>query len=226
MLKFWTVYIIRIVPIFFVISVGIAMLLYPGGNIHDPNQVGYVFTHNFLSELGRYVTNSGDINFFSQMLFNQAMISYLLVGIGFLFVPHYFKDDPFSYSVAWIGSIFIFIGSLFFAGVGFTPADLYFEPHVFFALNAFRLLVPGTFFYLIVLLRQKMPTFEIASLGFLCLSTIAYVIFQIVSGGPYGSAESMVQQATAQKIIVIINVASMLILSNSFNRINKRLILS
>ena len=65
MLKFWTVYIIRIVPIFFVISVCIAMLLYPGGNIHDPNQVGYVFTHNFLSELGRYVTNSGDINFFS-----------------------------------------------------------------------------------------------------------------------------------------------------------------
>ena len=45
---------------------------------------------------------------------------------------------------------------LFFAGVGFTPADLYFEPHVFFALNAFRLLVPGTFFYLIVLIRQKM----------------------------------------------------------------------
>ena len=107
MLKFWTVYIIRIVPIFFVISVGIAMLLYPGGNIHDHNQVGYVFTHNFLSELGRYVTNSGDINFFSQILFNQAMISYLLVGIGFLFVPQYFKDDPFSYTVAWIGSIFI-----------------------------------------------------------------------------------------------------------------------
>ena len=52
-----------------------------------------------------------------------------------------------------------------------------------------------------------MPTFEIASLGFLCLSTIAYVIFQIVSGGPFGSAESMVQKATAQKIIVIINVA-------------------
>ena len=130
MLKFWTVYIIRIVPIFFVISVGIAMLLYPGGNIHDPNQVGYVFTHNFLSELGRYVTNSGDINFFSQILFNQAMISYLLVGIGFLFVPQYFKDDPFSYPS--LGLVrYLFLLDHFFAGVGFTQLIYILSPMYF-----------------------------------------------------------------------------------------------
>ena len=62
MTKFWTVYIIRFVSIFFVVSVIIASYFFPGGNIHDPDQIGYSFSHNFLSELGGYITFAGDIN--------------------------------------------------------------------------------------------------------------------------------------------------------------------
>ena len=52
MINFWTVKVIRFVTIFFVIAFIIASYFYPGGNIHDPAQLGYSFTHNFLSDLG------------------------------------------------------------------------------------------------------------------------------------------------------------------------------
>ncbi len=52
MINFWTVKVIRFVTIFFVIAVIAASYFYPGGNIHDSNQLGYSFTHNFLSDLG------------------------------------------------------------------------------------------------------------------------------------------------------------------------------
>ena len=38
-------------------------------------------------------------------------------------------------------AILFFVGSIFFAAVGFTPYDLYFDEHVFFAKNSFRLML-------------------------------------------------------------------------------------
>ena len=78
MTKFWTVYVIRFVSIFFVTSVIIASFFFPGGNIHNPNQVGYSFSHNFLSELGGYITFAGDINSISSFFFNTALFCFLL----------------------------------------------------------------------------------------------------------------------------------------------------
>ena len=72
MTKFWTVYIIRFVSIFFVVSVIIASYFFPGGNIHNPDQIGYSFSHNFLSELGGYITFAGDINSISSFFFNPS----------------------------------------------------------------------------------------------------------------------------------------------------------
>ena len=60
--RFWTVHIIRFVTFFFIFSVAAASYFFPGGNIHDPSQIGYSFSHNFLSELGGYITFAGDIN--------------------------------------------------------------------------------------------------------------------------------------------------------------------
>ena len=52
MYNFWTVKVIRFIPLVFIFGVVIAMLFYPGGNIHNPEQIGYSFTNNFLSDLG------------------------------------------------------------------------------------------------------------------------------------------------------------------------------
>ena len=121
---FWTVKVVRFIPIVFTIGIVISMYYYPGGNIHDPLQTGYSFTHNFLSDLGGMNARSGESNIVSSYIFNACMISFIFGGIAFLFVPGLFKHDRTNYYLAIVGSIFFVMGACFFAGVGFTPHDL------------------------------------------------------------------------------------------------------
>lgn len=82
MYNFFTVTILRFVSIYFVISVFVAAYFYPGGNIHDQLQVGYSFSHNFLSDLGGYASRAGEVNFLSAFFFNFSMFTFAAVGIG------------------------------------------------------------------------------------------------------------------------------------------------
>ena len=108
MYKFWTVDVLRFVTIFFTISVFVSMFFYPGGNIHDPSQLGYSISHNFLSDLGGYKSHSDKLNILSALLFNTSMIMFILVGVSFLFVPRLFKDNKVNYYLSILGSIFFF----------------------------------------------------------------------------------------------------------------------
>ena len=112
---------------------------------------------------------------------------------------------------------FLFIGTLFFAGVGLTPYDLYLDIHIFFALNAFRLMVPGCLCFLIVLLRSNVQKRYAFIAGFYLFSVVAYVCYQLLStGNPFEDINEMVRQATIQKIIVILSVISVLSFSFAF----------
>jgi hypothetical membrane protein len=213
---FWTVKVIRFVPIFFVLASIIAAYFYAGGNIHNPSQVGYSVTHNFLSDLGGFRSHSGKVNILSALLFNISMIMFILVGVSFLFVPRLFKENKTNYFLSILGSIFFFLGTVFFAGVGFTPYDLYLDMHVFFAINAFRFLIPASVLYFTVLLRSSISNKYALAIIVLFLFTFFYVVYQIVSASPLESLEKMVEQATLQKIIALINVVSIFILSFAF----------
>ena len=216
MFYFWTVKVIRFVPIFFVLASIIAAYFYAGGNIHNPSQVGYSVTHNFLSDLGGFKSHSGKVNILSALLFNISMIMFILVGVSFLFVPRLFKENKTNYFLSILGSIFFFLGTVFFAGVGFTPYDLYLDMHVFFAINAFRFLIPASLLYFTVLLRSSISKKYALAIIVLFLFTFFYVVYQIVSASPLESLEKMVEQATLQKIIALINVVSIFVLSFAF----------
>ena len=216
MFYFWTVKVIRFVPIFFVLASIIAAYFYAGGNIHNPSQVGYSVTHNFLSDLGGFKSHSGIVNILSALLFNISMIMFILVGVSFLFVPRLFKENKTNYFLSILGSIFFFLGTVFFAGVGFTPYDLYLDIHVFFAINAFRFLIPASLLYFTVLLRSSISNKYALAIIVLFLFTFFYVVYQIISASPLESLEKMVEQATLQKIIALINVVSIFILSFAF----------
>ena len=110
------------------------------------------------------------------------------------------------------------MGSIFFAGVGLTPHDLYMEMHIFFALNAFRLLIPASFLFLIVLYRSKVENYFTFTILFLMLSTFAYVLYQIYGGNPLENIDNMSQQATIQKLIVLANVLCVFIISFAFSK--------
>ena len=84
MYRFWTVKLLRFVPLFFIFSVAIAIYFYPGGNIHDPEQVGYSVTHNFLSDLGGYQSRSGSGNLPSAIFFNFSVTAWSLSKTFFM----------------------------------------------------------------------------------------------------------------------------------------------
>lgn len=217
MYKFWTVDILRFVTIFFTISAFIAMFFYPGGNIHDPSQIGYSISHNFLSDLGGYKSHSGLPNLISFLIFNFSMTLFTLIGISFLFIPKLFKEDIITFIISIIGSAFLFFGTIFFAGVGLTPYDLYLDEHIFFAINAFRLLVPGLVLYFFVLMRSSVSKKYSIMIFCLLFFTFLYVVYQIISDSPLTSIEQMIEQAIIQKIITLVNIVCMFFLSFSFS---------
>ncbi|RPF90595.1 MAG: hypothetical protein CBD28_001760 [Rhizobiales bacterium TMED168] len=217
MYKFWTVDVLRFVTIFFTISVFVSMFFYPGGNIHDPSQLGYSISHNFLSDLGGYKSHSGLPNLISFLIFNFSMTLFTLIGISFLFIPKLFRDDILSFTISIIGSAFLFFGTFFFAGVGFTPYDLYLDEHIFFAINAFRLLVPGLILYFFVLIRSSVSKKYSVMIFCLLFFTFLYVVYQIISDSPLTSIEQMVEQAIIQKIITFVNIICMFFLSFAFS---------
>ena len=215
-MNFWPAIILKFIPVFFVVSVIAAINLYPGGNIHNYEQIGYVLSHNFLSDLGRFNSFTGEPNFLSMFLFNQAMFAFLIVGIAFLFIPNLYKDNKLTFTLAWLGSLSFLFGTIFFAFVGLTPYDLFFEPHVFFAVNAFRLIIPGILLYVIVLIRSKSENVFVVALSFLLAATVGYVIFQLFHNDPRQSYDAMVLQASIQKLIALTNVVCIFIFSFAF----------
>ena len=218
MMNFWTVKVIRYVTIFFVIAFIIASYFYPGGNIHDPAQLGYSFTHNFLSDLGGLESHSGEDNIISSVFFNLSMLLFFFIGISFLFVPILFKENKSTFILAIIGSLFFFIGSMFFAGVGFTPYDVFFDLHVFFALNSFRLMIPASLIYLIVFLRSSLSGKYITVITSFLFLVTAYVIYLNFGENPLSNKEAMIVSATIQKFIAFMSVMTVFSLSFGFSK--------
>ena len=219
MLNFWTIKVVRFVTCFFVFACIFAAFFYPGGNIHDSTQVGYSFTHNFLSDLGGLESHSGDKNMVSFILFNLSMILFFLVGISFLLVPVLFKENKSTFILAIIGSLFFFVGSIFFAGVGFTPYDLYLDLHIFFVLNSFQLMVPASLLYLIVFLRSSLSFKYSIVIAFFLLSVFLYVIYLNFGESPFNSKEALIISASVQKYIAFLSVASIFSLTFGFSQL-------
>ena len=209
-MHFWTVTILRVVPIFFIACVVIAIPFYPGGNLLDVGQVGYDLSRNYLSELGGYRAQSGESNFFSAFFFNMGVFAFLLVGVSFFQLFAYHRA---AYICSFIGSILMVLGCLLFAAVGLTPYDLYFKAHLFVAQNAFRFIVPATFFYVTALYLVRVPKVYLIIGVIYFVSNILYVIYQLLFENPQAGEASLIEAVIIQKIIIGL---SMLIIFFSF----------
>ena len=153
--KFWYIHVPRFIIIINIIAFTVAMMIFPGGNHLEVDQVGYSFTKNFISELGRFKSMSGDVNFFSSFIFLSTCCLNIFLGIAFLKIPKLFKQNKLSYGFALIGGILIFIGCIFFIAVGFTPEDLYFQKHIFVAEYFFNTTSLGIIFFSIAIIFSR-----------------------------------------------------------------------
>lgn len=106
----------------------------------------------------------------------------LLVGFGFLMTPKLFNENIYSLVCSWIGAISIFIACIFFAGVGLTPADLYFPEHIFAVQNAFNLVILAYIFVSLAFLFSTSSNKYTIGTIIMVFVTIAYAVY--ISGQP------------------------------------------
>ena len=174
MTKFWCVDALRIASVYYVVAVIIAILLYPGGNHIELDQVGYSLHKNFLSELGFHKTMSGDLNFFSSFFWNTAMYMLLLQGIAFLFIPSLFRENRYSFAFACLGTLFMFPACIFFVGVALTPGDIFFDAHIFTTTTAFNLYTVSIFFYVIAFISSSLSNYYTSGAILLLIAVSVY----------------------------------------------------
>ena len=199
-----------------------AMVFYPGSTFRDHFSSGYSFTQNFLSDLGRTVTFSQDINFLSSQLFNMSLI---LAGsvftLFYLQVRKVFSADD-QKNLALLGSFFGIMGGLSLMGVGLTPSDLYLDLHIICANWLFRFMFIASLLYTIVIFRHSTFKNKYAS-GYLIftITILLYIIISELGPGPKVSHFALVLQVVSQKIILLIFMGAIYIQTLGLQKLQK-----
>lgn len=216
---FWQVGVFRItitVSILFFLLTFIAMLLYPGGTMTDPHSHGYSFFLNFLSDLGRIATPSGQANLISRVLFTIALsMGALGVALFFVALTQFFPGSGIAARLSRLGAICGLVTSICFIGVAFVPLDFSGLVHYMFldaALLSF--LLAFLLLFLAVLLTPGFPRRVVWVFSAFAVLLAAYsllLLFLLLFGPKAGTLTWEIIQATGQKIIVYASILTALI---------------
>ena len=162
----------------FIFLVIMGAMSYEGGHRLDLNSEGYSFSNNYLSDLGRIKTVAGMDNSIPFYCFNSALIILSVVfSFYFLFLPSVYDESIEIQNIARVGSVFGFLASICFAGVAYTPADLFIDAHIFFADWLFRLMNLTIVFYAVTYLIMKKNYFIFSFIfGIVALVVTAHII--------------------------------------------------
>jgi len=211
---FWQFGVFRYVivtGIIFLILTGIAMLFYPGGTMTDPHVHGYAFFSNFLSDLGRTSTPSGQDNLVSRLLFMSALIIGAS-GIMLLFVAftQFFTTPGAARWLSRLGAVCGFITGLCFIGVAVVPLNRYGLVHnLFLYIASLTFIVAYLLLFLAVLLTSGFPRWCIyvfAVFALLIAGSLLVFILTLFFGPVAGTPAWEIIHATGQKIIVAASI--------------------
>jgi Protein of unknown function (DUF998) len=200
---------------FFIISTIIAMILYTGGNIENPDAPHYDFIRNFFSELGITKGHTGEPNLIPHILFS---LSVLIAGLGlipfFIAMPAFFTEKKGEKILSRFASSLAIPIALAYIGIGFTPANLYVEWHMIFVMIAFTGTVPILLIYTILLYRNnEIPRY----ISYACM------IFLVLAFGYmlnlFFGVDSIIFQVVAQKIIIYTEMISMAIAGHGIAKV-------
>ena len=216
---FYIIQLPKISTTFFIILNLFSMILYPGGNINNPNQEGYSLSYNFFSDLGTTISYSNDSNLISCILFNFSLC---LIGLSFsiLFfkLKSIFKEDKLLSIIASICGV---LSGFAYIGVAFTPANLYLDVygnpwlHIFFAHWAFRLVFISSILYAVLIIKANNFNNKYAYnfIVFGCVVLIYVLYSEFFLNDPRIYPEDLINHVIAQKVIVLWMMLSIYIYS-------------
>tara|TARA_B100001250_G_scaffold7703_1_gene6503 strand:+ start:717 stop:1385 length:669 start_codon:yes stop_codon:yes gene_type:complete len=212
----------RILLLSYIGLLTLAGFFYGGGNYIEKETLYYNFFTNFISDLGRTTSHSGDDNTISVVLFSIGMLTQIVASFFYLFnaAEYFSKDKPRTSIVAKISAA---CGAISLLGVVFTPADVpsLYSLHVFFADSVFNcaLLTLGIYAYLFYSQGLKNVTYAL----FVCLFIVfGYVVFLEIGPPPWKSIEALTMHATYQKIAALSLVGSIWIMSKGTDLLNDK----
>ena len=201
----------------------LAGFFYGGGNYVDKTTPYYNFFRNFISDLGRTTSHSGEDNTISIILFSIGMLIQLIAVLIYLVkAANYFaKDYPKISILAKCSDIF---GSFSLLGVIVTPADVptLYTLHIFFANSVFNgaFVTLGIYSYLFYSKGLKNVTYTL----FLCsLVILGYIIFLEIGPAPWKSIQSLTMHATYQKVAVLSLIATVWIMSKGTDLLDDKI---
>ena len=205
----WRAVVLIYASVQFLLLTAIAMLVYPGGAVYEPNASRYLFFRNFFSDLGATITPSGRPNLASHILFAIALGS---VGLALILASSNWQvitaRRQRSRSAGWASQAFEIVAGLGFIGIAATPWNLVLDAHNGFVRAAFGFLLAYDSCLLLIQLRNRWPAVYTAANAAYLLILIAYVA--ILLFGPRLDTKSGLEfQVGAQKIIVYASVINL-----------------
>ena len=215
-------------PIFaivaFVLLLALAMQIYPGGTVERTETVGYLFTENYISDLGRTVSHSGVENTLSFFIFLFAFAIMTCAFFTYFYGNYTFFKKKYSPqgNMFKLGTFFGMCTSLCFLGVALTPADIYLKDHVLFAEYLFRFLFGSSLLLFLSFYKMDQST-RLLSFGYLLLS-IATGMYIGLSDFELNSvlfSNNHLAEVITQKIITMTLLSGFIILGTFNNRILK-----
>ena len=188
-----------------------AIIFYEGGTMNDPTSIGYSFTRNFFSDLGKYTPE----NMTSMILFASALtICGATFIIYFFYFIKLFTEKNIYKSLSIVGCIFGMFGGLCFFGVGITPSNTVLDPHIFFANWAFRSFLITSILLTVVLFKDKrFNKFYAGGYSLFGLLIFIYVLILELAPSPRISDFSLMFNVVSQKAIVLVFICSVLMQS-------------
>ena len=217
--KFWIVNMPTYSMIAFVILNIIAMLCYPGGNLNNPDQIGYFFSYNFFSDLGMTISHSNKNNMISCILFNTSLC---IVGVTFTMLFYSIKSlFPKFKKLSFIATLLGLLGGASFIGVAFTPSNLFLDSvgnpwlHTIFAHWIFRSLSAVSIIYSILIIKTKdfenKYAYNFVIFGIMLL---AYVLYsELYLKDPRIFPEYLIKHVLSQKMVVLWMIMSIYLYS-------------
>ena len=194
--------------IFYTFCIFIAMPFYQGGHLLDSTTNGYNFFRNFVSDLGRTISLSGERNLTSFAIFSTGTLVLLgsLTRFLFLAVSEFNINSRLLISIAKISALYSCIGVL---GVVITPVNIpsLYALHIFFAISmtfaiGVTLALFSYFFY-----KENFTRYSILILVS-ALSVLGYLLFIEYGPSARESLAGLTLHASVQKYIILMMVAT------------------
>jgi hypothetical protein len=193
----------------FVVLTALAMLEYPGGSLHPPGTHHYIFSENFLGDLGVTKTAAGFSNTSSCVLFVIAMTCVGISLIAFAGSWHAIAESRgIPVRTAWVYKWSATGSGLCFLGVGLTPWNLLPSVHKVLAWAAFALLAVFVVALVDVQRLNRWPKRYVLA-NSLYLAVMATYVLILVSGQSTSTHGGLVLQVASQKIMVCSSILNL-----------------